>query len=234
MTIIIIIIMISVIYPGERMPRVSKAQAEANHQAIEAAASRLFRERGLQSVTVAEIMADAGLTHGGFYAHYASKDALAASACASAFGVSADKWQRRVDAAATPRDARHAIVERYLGATNCDPSIASCPTASLVADVARAGPEHPIHAAYVSGVRQQIETLAALGTSGDPVRDRADACVHLATMMGALLLARACHGDPLSDEIAAAARARLTASHSGRRPSRKAHSSRTKAKGGAR
>ena len=196
------------------MPRVSKAQAEANHQAIEAAASRLFRERGLNDVTVAEVMAEAGLTHGGFYAHYASKDALAASACENAFALSLQKWRRRIDAAATPLEARHIIADRYLGAVNCDPSVASCPTATLVADVARAGAAHPIHTAYVDGVRKQIETLAALGTSGDPATDRAEACVRMATMMGALLLARACHGDPLSDEIATAARARLTTNDS--------------------
>jgi TetR/AcrR family transcriptional repressor of nem operon len=189
---------------------VSNAQTEANHHAIEAAASRLFRERGLDGVTVAEVMAEAGLTHGGFYKHYGSKDALAASACESAFAASAEKWRHRIDAAATPRGARYAIADHYLRPAHRDPSVATCPTATLVCDVARAGTEHPIHNVYVAGVRRQIETLTALGQSGDPARDRADACVYLATMMGALLLARACHGDPLADEIAGAARAHLT------------------------
>jgi len=216
------------------MPRVSRAQAEANHQAIEAAASRLFRERGLPGVTVADVMAEAGLTHGGFYAHYGSKDALAASACESAFAASAEKWRRRIHAAATPREARRTIAQRYLGAGNCDPTVASCPTATLAADVARAGAEHPIHAAYVEGVRAQIETLAALGASGDPAGNRAEACVRLSTMMGALLLARACHGDPLSNEIAAAARARLTADDAARTPARRTRTRLTKAKDGAR
>ena len=75
--------------------------------------------------------------------------------------------------------------------------------------------------------------LEALGDSGDPARDRTDACVRLATMMGALLLARASHGDPLSDEIAAAARARLTTDNASRGPERGAKTRRTKAKGGA-
>jgi len=191
------------------MPRVSRAQTEANHEAIEAAASRLFRERGLDGVTVADVMAEAGLTHGGFYTHYESKDALAASACESAFAFAAEKWRRRVDAAATPAAARDAIAEGYLRSAYCDPSVASCPTATLVTDVARAGTGHPIHDAYIDGVKQQIDTLATLGTSGDRNKDRAAACVQLATMMGALLLARATHGDPISDEIIAAARAHL-------------------------
>lgn len=191
------------------MPRVSKAQAEANHQAIEDAASRLFRERGLDAVTVADVMAEVGLTHGGFYAHYPSKDALAASACEAAFAYAAEKWRRRIDAADSPATGRDAIAEGYLKTAYCDPTVASCPTATLVSDVARAEEAHPIKAAYVAGVKQQIDMLANLGASGDRDKDRAAACVQLATMMGALLLARATHGDPISDEIVSAARAHL-------------------------
>jgi TetR/AcrR family transcriptional repressor of nem operon len=194
------------------MPRVSKAQAEANHQAIEDAASRLFRERGLHAVSVADVMAAAGLTHGGFYAHYPSKDALAASACEAAFTFAKEKWRRRIDAAESPSAAREAIAEGYLKSPHCDPTVATCPTATLVTDVARATPEHPIRAAYLEGVRQQIDTLASINGSGDQHTDRAEACVQLATMMGALLLARATHGDPLSDEIVHAARAHLAKS----------------------
>lgn len=191
------------------MPRVSRAQAEANHQAIEDAASRLFRERGLDAVTVADVMGEAGLTHGGFYAHYESKDDLAAAACAAAFAFAAEKWRRRIETAPSPAAARDAIAEGYLRDRHCDPKAASCPTATLVTDVARAGASHPIRPAYLEGVRDQIDTLARLGTSGDPRRDREAACVQLATMMGALLLARATNGDPLSDEIVKAARQHL-------------------------
>ncbi len=191
------------------MSRVSRAQAEANHRAIEDAASKLFRERGLDAVSIADIMGEAGLTHGGFYGHFPSKDALAARACEAAFGVSAEKWQRRIDAAPSPAIAGRRIAESYLSTQNRNPSNATCPTATLAADVARAGHEHPIRTAYVEGVRQQVETLAMLVDSGDPGRDRAAACVQLATMMGALLLARAAHGDPLGDEIVGAVRAHL-------------------------
>jgi len=192
------------------MPRVSKAVAEAHHRAIEAAASRLFRQRGLRGVSVADVMADVGLTHGGFYAHYASKDALAASACAAAFAQADEQWQHRVAAAASPAAAKRAIAAGYLQPTFRDPAAAACPTATLATDVAREPVVHPIHAAYLDGVKQQLDVLAALGTSGDPARDRAAACVQLATMMGALLLARATRGDAVSDEILDAARAHLT------------------------
>jgi TetR/AcrR family transcriptional repressor of nem operon len=191
------------------MPRVSREQTAANHQAIEAAASRLFRERGLAAVTVADVMAEAGLTHGGFYTHYESKDALAAAACEAAFAFAAEKWRRRIDAAETPAAARDAIADGYLRAPHCDPSVATCPTATLVTDVARATAEHPMRRAYLDGVKRQIDTLAGLEPAGDPARNRARACVQLATMMGALLLARATHGDPISDEIVGATRAHL-------------------------
>jgi TetR/AcrR family transcriptional repressor of nem operon len=191
------------------MSRVTRAQAEAHHGAIEDAASRLFRQRGLDAVSIADVMGEAGLTHGGFYGHFPSKDALAASACEAAFGASAEKWRRRIDAASGPAAARRKIVDGYLSAQNRDPEAATCPTATLVADVARAGRNHPIRAPYLAGVRQQIDTLAALADSGDRKRDRAAACVQLATMIGALLLARAADGDPLADEVVAAARAHL-------------------------
>jgi TetR/AcrR family transcriptional regulator, transcriptional repressor for nem operon len=208
------------------MPRVSRAQSEAHHRAIEAAASRLFRTRGVHSVTVAEVMADVGLTHGGFYAHYASKDALASAACETAFTQSALKWQARIEAAATPAEASRAIAEGYLRPANADPATATCPTATLVTDVARAAGAHPIHAAYLAGVNHQVEMLAALGTSGDHRRNRAAACVRLATMMGALLLARATHGEALSVEILESVRAHLAGE---RVPARRARRSRTKA-----
>ena len=96
------------------MPRVSKAQAEANHKAIEEAASRLFRERGLDGVTIADVMAEAGLTHGGFYTHYPSKDALAASACEAAFAFAAEKWRRRVAAGGSPAPGRDARAAGFL------------------------------------------------------------------------------------------------------------------------
>ena len=172
-------------------------------------------------------MADVGLTHGGFYAHYPSKDALAAAACEAAFAQSALKWQGRIGEAATPAEANRAIAEGYLRPANADPTTATCPTATLVTDVARASEGHPIHAAYVAGVRQQIETLTDLGTSGDSRRDRAAACVRLATLMGALLLARATHGDALAAEILEAARTHLADK---RMPARPVRRPRTKTK----
>ena len=79
------------------MPRVSREQTDINRLAIEDASSRLFREQGIKAVSVADLMAAAGLTHGGFYGHFESKDALAAVACAKAFEQSAGRWEKRLD-----------------------------------------------------------------------------------------------------------------------------------------
>lgn len=191
------------------MARVSKAQTEANHQAIEDAASTLFRERGVDAVTIADVMSAAGLTHGGFYGHFASKDDLAAAACTAAFQAGARTWQRRMGGAPSPKEARRRISAGYLGAANLDPAEAACPTVTLANDAARAVASHPIRRAYATGVRQQIDTLAQLAGTGDAADDRAEACVQLATMVGALLLARATHGDSVAHEIVTAVRAHL-------------------------
>ena len=219
------------------MPRVSKVQTAANHSAIEAAASRLFRARGLGGVSVSELMAEAGLTHGAFYAHYPSKNALAAAACAAAFAAADTAWRQRAATAANPAAARQAIAADYLRDANRDPAVAACPTATLAGDVAREADTHPIHAVYVDGVRRQIDVLAAFGTSGDAGQDRADACLALATMMGALLIARATHGDAVADEVLAAARHRLAspeANQKKRRSARKLPAPRRRSPGGAR
>jgi TetR/AcrR family transcriptional repressor of nem operon len=188
------------------MARVSKARAEEHHRTIEVEASRLFRERGFAGVSVAEVMAQAGLTHGGFYAHYPSKDALAAAACANAFAQSATRWRTRIEHAATPADALRAVTEGYLDSENRDRAATACPAAMLASDVAREASDHAVRAAYLAGVRTQVDMLTALQHSGDASRDRQRACVQLSALVGALVLARATRGATLSDEILTAAK----------------------------
>ena len=84
------------------MPRVSRAEAESHRQQITEASARLFKERGINGVSVADLMGAAGLTHGGFYGHFESKDALAGVAVAHAFEQSAERWRKR--AAGKPDD----------------------------------------------------------------------------------------------------------------------------------
>ncbi|WP_392388540.1 TetR/AcrR family transcriptional regulator [Cupriavidus campinensis] len=97
------------------MARASRAVASQHKAAIEAASAKLIRERGPHAVSVAEIMANAGLTHGGFYGHFASKDDLVAVACRRAFEEGDQRWDRRIAGAGGDHQAaRRALVAAYL------------------------------------------------------------------------------------------------------------------------
>ena len=208
------------------MPRVSRAQAESHREAITEASARLFRERGIKAVSVADLMGAAGLTHGGFYGHFESKDALAGVAGERAFTQATERWRKRVAGKATPAEARAAIVEGYLRPQSIRDVANGCPTAALCVDVAREPAEAPIRAAYVAGLADMVDILAAAENTGDAAADRRAALADYATMLGAMLMARATAGRPISDEIVAAARERLLPPASPVVPSRARRASR--------
>ena len=193
------------------MPRVSRAQTDSNRLAIEDAASRLFRSRGIQGLSVADLMAEVGLTHGGFYGHFASKDALAAVACTQAFAQSSARWTQRAAAQPDSAAALSAIIQAYLTPQSRDDVGTSCPLPSLAGDVAREAADKPIRAAYLAGLTSLLAVLLPLQNTGDPATDRSQSLAQLSTLVGALVLARATQGDALSDELLAAAREHLLA-----------------------
>jgi TetR/AcrR family transcriptional repressor of nem operon len=188
------------------MGRVSQAQAAQNRERIVGTAARLFRERGMAGVSVADVMAEAGLTHGGFYKHFASKDALVAEAVALAFTQQAAQLRDAGPAPSTsgPGSAgtdRRALVEAYLSTTHRDDPGNGCPTAGFGGDVARATGGDSTRAAYANGV----EGFARMLSSDDDPD-----LVTLSTMVGALILSRATAGTALSDRLLAAAREALS------------------------
>jgi TetR/AcrR family transcriptional repressor of nem operon len=191
------------------MPRVSKQQSDQNRLAITEVSGRLFRERGLDGVSVADLMAAAGLTHGGFYGHFESKDALAAAACARAFAVSADRWKRRVAEARDKNAARATIIDNFLSTKSRNTPGQACPTATLAVDVARQSTEAPIRPAFADGLEELLEILQTLQAGRGASADRQEALADLATLVGAQILARATSQASLSEEILSAARARL-------------------------
>ena len=195
---------------GIRMPRVSRAQAESHREAITEASARLFRERGIKAVSVADLMGAAGLTHGGFYGHFESKDVLAGVAGEHAFAQATERWRKRVAGKAAPAEARAAIVEGYLRPQSIRDVASGCPTAGLCVDVAREPAEAPIRTAYLDGLEALVQILATVEPGVDDAGRRATALADLATLAGALTLARATEGAPLAAEILAAARTRLT------------------------
>ncbi len=193
------------------MPRVTRQQADQHRAAIENASSRLFRERGVDGVSVSELMAAAGLTHGGFYGHFDSKEALAAVACSRAFAQSARKWRTRVASRPDHAGARVAIIDAYLSPSSRDAAGSACPAPALAADVARAAPGATIRSSYCDGIEQLLEVLDGVQGPHDPASCRRRSLADLSTLIGALLLSRATTGHALSDQVLAAARAALGA-----------------------
>lgn len=191
------------------MPRVSRAETEKNRLAIEEASSKLFRERGL-SVSVADVMRAAGLTHGGFYGHFKSKDELAAIACAKAFEGSAAKWKERVAAMDDAVAARNALIKGYLHDKHRTEPSTGCPLASLVVDVSREDSSKPVRDAFHQGLEQLVDVLSTLQPEANTSEvARQQALEQLSTLVGAMLLARATEGTALSDELLLAARTQL-------------------------
>lgn len=191
--------------------KVSKAQAAQNRQDILEAAARLYREHGLAGVGVAEVTRGAGLTHGGLYRHFESKDALVREACARAFDWSIGPLDGAGDG-----DGLAARVHAYLSPGHRDSPGEGCPAAALAVDVARAGGD--LAAVFAQGVERNITRFARVigGLAEDEApsaAQRAEAIATLGSMVGALVLARAtAAADPaLSDEILETMRARLTA-----------------------
>ena len=184
--------------------RVSREQAAENRDRIIDVAGRLFRERGFNGIGVANLMKAAGLTHGGFYGHFESKDDLEVQACARALARTSERWNAvAANAAEAPLDA---LLDSYLSGRHRDGKGEGCIYAALAADVARQ--ENPtLRCCFTEGLRSSIDTLVRIipGRSRAARRQKALAC--LSTLVGALILARAVDDAELSDEILAAARA---------------------------
>lgn len=188
------------------MPRVSRAKTEKNRLAIEEVSSTLFRERGF-SVSVADVMRAAGLTHGGFYGHFKSKDELTAIACAKAFEGSTARWQQRVQTIPDAAQARQALIAGYLHDKHRTAPGSGCPLASLVVDVAREDSSKPVREAFHQGLTQLLEVLSGVQPdAADAHQARQQALEQLSSLVGAMLLSRATEGTALSDELLEAVR----------------------------
>src|ERR1700754_2757953 len=136
------------------MGRSSRAETVRHHEEIVDVASRLFRARGVAGVGIPEVMAEAGLPHGGFYRHFPTKDALAGAAVESAFAQLTDRLrglheQHGHDPAAT----RAALVEHYLTLVHRDEPGRGCPNAALAVEVSRSDPGGALRAAYGAAMR---------------------------------------------------------------------------------
>jgi TetR/AcrR family transcriptional repressor of nem operon len=165
-----------------------------------------LRQKGLHGVSVADLMADAGLTHGGFYAHFKSRDALVAEACREVLARTAMHLSAAADGV-PPLASRQALIEAYLTTAHRDDPGRGCAIAALGAELAREGPE--IRQAVTGGVQNIIDVVAECTPGASPDQSRREAIATMATLVGTLLLARATTDPVLSDEILAAGRAAL-------------------------
>jgi TetR/AcrR family transcriptional repressor of nem operon len=189
----------------ERM-RLTKEQAAQNRRDILEAAGKLFRERGFEGVGIADLMKAAGFTHGGFYNHFPSKQALAAEMCAEAFQRT--NSQLAEDLKQAPDKALKAFLEHYVSAEHRDDPAQGCTLAALAADTGRQPPE--VQETVAKGLEEVIQLIAAhLPPSTSEPRTagkaspRERAIQLMSEAVGGLILARAvgAANPEFSDEI---------------------------------
>ncbi|WP_333749859.1 TetR/AcrR family transcriptional regulator [Streptomyces sp. IBSBF 2394] len=197
------------------MPRITKEDKARNRQNIVEAAGRLFRSQGIDAVGIAELMKEAGLTHGGFYNHFASKSDLVVEVCRTSFATSLESLAGMIeegqDQGGPPLKR---VVAGYLSTAHRDAANGVCPSASLVTDAGRQNEE--VQGAYAEGVEGYLTGFTAeflreaeeKGHQLDPAEARQKAIRLLSEMVGALVIARAVrHIEPgLSDDILHASR----------------------------
>ena len=169
-------------------------ETAVRHERIVKEASRLFRERGFENVSVGEVMKAAGLTHGAFYAHFDSKEELQAAAVAYGQKVSLGRAQR----SKSNKKSKGSFADLYLSRWHRDNPGDGCTMAALAQEVARSTPE--LKAAFEQGLE---EILPAIGGG------RKEAIFQAAAMIGGVVLARAVHDPRLSDEILESVRQKL-------------------------
>jgi TetR/AcrR family transcriptional repressor of nem operon len=201
--------------------RVSRVQAEENRQAVLNEASRLFRQHGFDGIGLKDLMASAGLTQGAFYKQFASKEDLAAKASGRAIERARRRWAAAAEA--SPADPMAAVVAFYLSMDHRAERMDGCPIVALGSDVARQGAD--VKASFEAGIRDYLEMACAWmgGEDGEADADasRPKVMAMLATMVGAMVLARAVNDDDLSKEFLEAAAGSVLAASAAERARRR-------------
>ena len=181
--------------------RVSRIQAAENRQTVINVASRLFRERGFDGIGLKDLMKGAGLTQGGFYKQFASKEDLAAEASRRALESASRRWS---DAAAeNPDDPLGAVIAFYLSADHREEKMDGCPIVALGSDAARQGSD--VKAAFEAGIKAHLEVLGRLIAETDGEESKGKAMAILTTMVGALTLSRVVNDPNLAQALLEAA-----------------------------
>lgn len=172
--------------------KVTKDQAAANKEAILTAASRLYREKGIDGIGIGELSRSVGLTHGGFYGQFpGGKEQLASEAVSRTFESNIQDWQ---NAKSIPE-----LVKTYLTQAHLDNWTEGCPIPALGADVARTG--GTVSSSFTRGVEHLIDTLMALVERENPEEKYQESLRVLSSITGAMLIARALDSPELSEKF---------------------------------
>src|SRR5438477_10136466 len=184
------------------MKRTAARSKEVTHGRIVEAAARAIRRSGYNGTGVADIMKDAGLTHGGFYAHFPSREAMLAEAADHAGGESVATMER-IAAASRPQRALQAMLEAYLSKAHIEGVETGCAAAALGSEMPRQAPQ--VRRAATRRIKEMIDLVARQSPDWGQPGAHEHALVTVATMVGALLLARAADDPKLSDALLKAA-----------------------------
>lgn len=189
------------------MTRLAQSRKEASHEKILEAAARAIRRSGYEGTGVADIMREAGLTHGGFYAHFASREAMLAAAADRAGNESVCALEKLVSGVPS-KSAYRTLLQTYLSRAHAEQFEAGCPVAALGSEMPRQAPA--VRKAATRRIKDMIDLVGRYAPNSGASESRRKALATTATMVGALILARAVDDCELSDEVLAAALKQLT------------------------
>ncbi|MFJ2033492.1 TetR/AcrR family transcriptional regulator [Streptosporangium sp. NPDC087985] len=173
----------------------SQAEKAASRERVLSIAARKVRAEGVSRPAIADIMEEAGLTHGGFYKHFASRDDLIAQAAALALAEGEAKMEK--SARKNRDEPQTGLIDAYLRKHHRDSPGTGCALVTLGAAAARG--DHSFKQAYEKQVRSYLDLIADL--DDDPAKGRAEAMLTLSALVGAMLMARAVNDPEFSDEL---------------------------------
>jgi TetR/AcrR family transcriptional regulator, transcriptional repressor for nem operon len=188
------------------MKRTTRAK-EVTHERIVDAAARAIRRSGYNGTGVADIMKDVGLTHGGFYAHFPSREAMLAEAADRAGGESVAMMER-IAASSPPQDVFRAMMEAYLSKAHVEGIETGCATAALGSEMPRQAPL--VRRAATRRIKEMIDLVARQSPDWGQPGAHERALFTVATLVGTLVLARAVDDPKLSDALRKATLKHLT------------------------
>lgn len=180
------------------MTRSPGTTKEATHDRIVETAARAIRRSGYDGTSVAEIMKEAGLTHGGFYAHFASREAMLAEAADRA-GADAVAAVASIASKTVPQKALQAMVNAYLSAAHVENPERGCPVVALGSEMPRQAPA--VRRAATRRIKEMIDLVARQLPEWGQQGAHERALVTVSTMVGALLLSRAVDDAKLSKAV---------------------------------